>query len=123
MKRCPFCGEVDQRAHHHVLGEIYPPWQDRAACKGHPDPRIFYPDKGQSDRQAMLVCFGCEVRTDCLSLALRRPEKDGVWGGSTSGQRNRIRALGLPHLETLELALEITEASAHMRRLFTEEVA
>jgi hypothetical protein len=34
---------------------------------------------------------GCEVRADCLAHALDEPERFGIWGGTSTPERRRIR--------------------------------
>jgi WhiB family redox-sensing transcriptional regulator len=97
-----------------------PEWHHRAACRD-ADVELFYPERGMSDRPAMLLCFSCPVRLACLSDALRRPERSGVWGGSTGRQRSVLRALRASPEVTLELAIELTAGAAHARRLIYEE--
>jgi Transcription factor WhiB len=43
--------------------------------------------------QARVICAECEVQGECLEFALRDPEETefGVWGGTTPGQRRRLR--------------------------------
>jgi hypothetical protein len=84
-------------------------WQDDAACtaswqdqsgyassRAVPDP--FYPDTDPAP-EAKVICAACPVRLSCLASALVRGEDDGVWGGATPAERDRIRvelALGDP---------------------------
>lgn len=56
------------------------------------DPAIFFPDRGGSNQDAKKVCASCPVRTECLTYALADPTLTGVWGGTTTQQRGRIRA-------------------------------
>lgn len=65
-------------------------WKDRAACIGI-DPELFFPERGESLREAKRVCYGCEVREACLDYALEMGEKFGVWGGQSERERRRIR--------------------------------
>lgn len=65
-------------------------WQDQANCLG-VDPDIFYPERGESHEEAKKVCNGCIVRADCLSYALQRREKYGIWGGTSERERRRIQ--------------------------------
>ena len=55
------------------------------------DPAVFYPDpdNDQAAKLARSVCAGCEVRLECLALALRTRHLDGVWGGLTAAERAR----------------------------------
>ena len=61
-------------------------WQDSAKCQGM-DPRIFFPEKGQTADLARVICAACEVRTPCLEDALSHHERFGIWGGTTERQR------------------------------------
>jgi WhiB family redox-sensing transcriptional regulator len=65
-------------------------WQERANCLG-VDPDLFFPERGASTREAKAVCWGCEVRGDCLEYALRHGEKFGIWGGLSERERRRVR--------------------------------
>lgn len=67
-------------------------WQDRARCV-EADPELFFPERGgDTAEDAKQFCGLCEVRYECLSYALARPSLDGVWGGTSFRQRQRIRA-------------------------------
>lgn len=61
-------------------------WRHDAACRDM-DPELFFPGTGVSPEEALAVCARCPVRKDCLDWALKAPEKDGVWGGTTARQR------------------------------------
>ena len=58
------------------------PWVQRAACIG-VDPELwFFVDSNSSERsQAIRICGGCEVKTQCLAAARKRRERYGIWGG------------------------------------------
>ena len=45
---------------------------------------------------ALALCVSCAVTGDCLAFALATPEaRDfGVWGGTTKGQRTKLRRSG-----------------------------
>jgi WhiB family transcriptional regulator, redox-sensing transcriptional regulator len=66
------------------------PWMDRGLCK-ETDPEAFFPEKGESNRNAKSVCFGCEVRAECLEYALANDERWGVWGGLSEKQRRKLK--------------------------------
>jgi len=66
-------------------------WIDRAACRRF-DPELFFPigSGPASTRQAArakAVCACCPVSEDCLALALRGGEVDGIWGGLDADER------------------------------------
>jgi WhiB family redox-sensing transcriptional regulator len=66
-----------------------PAWEQEANCFGL-DPDLFFPDRGASPEAAKAVCAGCQVRDDCLAMALRERINYGVWGGLTSSERLRL---------------------------------
>jgi WhiB family redox-sensing transcriptional regulator len=65
-------------------------WQARGACRGC-NPEIFFPERGESTREAKAICRGCGVREECLEYALAAVEKFGIWGGLSERERRRIR--------------------------------
>lgn len=67
-------------------------WLDRAACKGHPNPEVFFPDKGEcaKAREARAVCRTCPVQRECLAYAIEHNETNGIWGGISMGGRRRM---------------------------------
>lgn len=72
-------------------------WMNDANCRGLP-PRAFHPPKHENTSaliaRAVAVCEGCQVRGDCLEYNLANytsTEDDGIWGGKTVGQRNKMR--------------------------------
>src|SRR5215469_7819696 len=65
-------------------------WQDRALC-AQTDPEAFFPEKGGSTREAKRVCRSCDVRAECLELALANDERFGIWGGLSERERRRLK--------------------------------
>lgn len=41
--------------------------------------------------QTREVCRACPVQDRCLAYALERNEREGIWGGTTPSQRERMR--------------------------------
>lgn len=66
-----------------------PQWQDEALCR-ETDPEVFYPEKGGSTTAAKRVCMGCPVRAECLTEALERQERFGIWGGLSERERRKL---------------------------------
>lgn len=64
-------------------------WVTRSACKGL-DPTIFYPATDEEADEAKAVCAECPVQEDCLEHAIGHREHNGVWGGATERERQRI---------------------------------
>ena len=73
-------------------------WTDLANCKD-TDPGIFYHNQIDYDLEALKICVDCPVMDACLLHALANHE-NGVWGGTTEGERRRMRvnsyAQGVP---------------------------
>jgi WhiB family redox-sensing transcriptional regulator len=61
---------------------------EQAKCRGL-NPRVFFPERGESTAQALAVCAECPIRVLCLEENLG--ERAGVWGGMTGRQRKRLR--------------------------------
>jgi hypothetical protein len=40
---------------------------------------------------AKKVCSECSVAATCLSYALDNPDMQGIWGGTTEGERRKMR--------------------------------
>lgn len=77
-----------------LLGDAPGGWADRAACKGE-DPNLFFPvsDLGPGARetaQAKAVCARCPVRAECLGYALDRVIVEGIFGGTTGDEREKM---------------------------------
>lgn len=75
-------------------------WRHRSACRNE-DPELFFPTAttGTSlwEREvgkAKSVCERCPVVSACLAWALASGE-DGVWGGTTLGERRALRGVDL----------------------------
>ncbi|MFZ0059030.1 MAG: WhiB family transcriptional regulator [Acidimicrobiales bacterium] len=69
---------------------VSPSWHRQANCVGI-DPDQFFPERGQSTREAKEVCRGCAVRVECLEYAIANVEKSGIWGGLSERERRRLR--------------------------------
>lgn len=63
--------------------------EDRS-CLG-TDPEIFVSDSAAEQSYAKGVCVNCPVQRECLVYAMERPALVGVWGGTTSRDRGRMR--------------------------------
>ena len=70
-------------------------WKARAACRSM-SPELFFPagTTGAAFDEitaAKDVCFGCDVRTDCLRFAVSSNQEFGIWGGTTKEERRELR--------------------------------
>jgi WhiB family redox-sensing transcriptional regulator len=68
------------------------PWANRALCReiGHD---LFYPELGESVREAKKICRHCPVTAECLAYALDTHERFGVWGNTTERERRELRGV------------------------------
>lgn len=73
-----------------------PEWTTRAACRGWPDPQIFFPEdmagkaRERATRRAKAVCSACPVTAECLADALTYEtvsSRHGIRGGLTREER------------------------------------
>ena len=74
------------------------PWVINALC-AQTDPEAFFPDKGESTREAKKMCGRCEVTEECLRHALDNDERFGVWGGLSERERRRLKRTALTLIE------------------------
>lgn len=67
------------------------PWMAYGACL-ETGGEIFFPAVGDVETadRARDICDGCDVRNQCLTYALERREKYGIWGSTNERQRRRI---------------------------------
>jgi len=62
------------------------------------DPEVFFPEKGESSKNAKLICAACPCRDLCLEDALVNDEQHGIWGGLSYPERCRVaRGSESPH--------------------------
>lgn len=66
------------------------PWQAEGTCN-QVDPEIFFPEKGQSTRDAKRVCANYPVTAECLEYALVNGERFGIFGGYSERERREMR--------------------------------
>lgn len=77
-----------------------PEWVADALC-AQVDPKIFFPEKGESSKDAKRICARCDVKAECLAYALDNAEPFGIWGGLSAIQR-RILRRKLPVLKPID---------------------
>lgn len=66
-------------------------WRRKAKCATIPQSPDFFPVGRKAPVVALRACSGCEVKQECLSYALENEIAYGVWGGTTEGQRRKMR--------------------------------
>jgi WhiB family redox-sensing transcriptional regulator len=64
---------------------------DQALCR-ESDPDLFVPvGQGASVQEAKAVCRRCPVMEECLAWALRNPDPNAIYGGTTERERRQLR--------------------------------
>jgi WhiB family redox-sensing transcriptional regulator len=74
-----------------------PAWMADAACREHQDLR-WINGRTDSTSAARAVCAGCLVREECLHYALADVTIVGMWGGTSTVERQHLRARSRSHL-------------------------
>lgn len=72
-----------------VLRTWLEPWMEDASC-ARVDPEFWFPEKGQSVKEAKRICSACPVVNECREYALSRKERFGVWGASSERERRKM---------------------------------
>jgi WhiB family transcriptional regulator, redox-sensing transcriptional regulator len=91
-------------------------WLDRAACRDQ-DPERFFPESGEQVKaaEAKAICSGCQVRDQCLELAVNTAGgidgDHGVFGGTLPGERSRLRGNSFPEPSAYRQQRELAEAA------------
>lgn len=67
-------------------------WVKEGRCREiGPLDEVFFPDAYKRGKEAKSICATCPVVAQCLAFALRNDERHGIWGGTTSQEREMIR--------------------------------
>ena len=66
-------------------------WMGDARCTD-TDPELWFPelDSLWRVREAKNICEKCSVKKECLEYALVNGFKEGIWGGLSPTERNRV---------------------------------
>jgi WhiB family redox-sensing transcriptional regulator len=92
-------------------------WLDRAACRDL-DPERFFPESGEQTKaaEAKAICASCQVRDQCLDLAVKAAggidQDHGVFGGTLPAERSRLRGNSFPEPSAYRQHRELA-AQAH----------
>ncbi|WP_344685006.1 WhiB family transcriptional regulator [Saccharopolyspora taberi] len=89
-------------------------WRLDAACRGDEPDQLFV--RGGQQRMARMVCFGCPVRTECLSEALDNRIEFGVWGGMTERER-RALLRRRPDVRSWKELLEMARTDSEIQQI------
>lgn len=71
---------------------IPPDWHFRARCNSSVNDEMFFPEiiERKQLRMVKVFCRECPVFSECLTHALTKPERNGVWAGTSQRTRARI---------------------------------
>jgi WhiB family transcriptional regulator, redox-sensing transcriptional regulator len=89
-------------------------WLDQAACRDH-DPERFFPESGEQTKaaEAKAICASCQVRDQCLDLAVKAAGgidgDHGVFGGTLPAERSRLRGNTFPEPSAYRQDRELAE--------------
>jgi WhiB family redox-sensing transcriptional regulator len=89
-------------------------WLDQAACRDL-DPERFFPESGEQTKaaEAKAICAGCQVRDQCLELAVHAAggldHDHGVFGGTLPAERSRLRGNRFPEPSAYRQRRELAE--------------
>ena len=75
-----------------VLGRR-PAWHADAACLEHPTLDWFAERSPRMEAECTAVCRRCLVLRECRSYALADPTLVGIWGATTTAERQQLRRL------------------------------
>jgi WhiB family redox-sensing transcriptional regulator len=87
---------------------------DRAACRGQ-DPERFFPESGEQVKaaEAKAICASCQVRDQCLDLAVKAAGgidgDHGVFGGTLPAERSPLRGNAFPEPSAYRQDRELAE--------------
>ena len=87
-------------------------WMKAGACRGRADVN-FFPNKSDSDLPAKAVCSTCPVLEPCYQYAVGDPTLVGVWAGTSTSGRIRIRvsiATGEPIKKRRETSYKVRQS-------------
>ncbi len=71
---------MSTRNHEASLQSERPVWKSDSVC-AQTGPEAFFPEVGESTRDAKMDCSGCGAKQVCLDYALENDTNPGVWGG------------------------------------------
>jgi WhiB family redox-sensing transcriptional regulator len=89
-------------------------WMDAASCAS-VDPLLFdQGDRGNANRytDARKVCRRCPVAAQCLTHAIDRDERYGMWGGLTPEERDEIHVNKSRRMSALEARDDVNKRNA-----------
>lgn len=109
-------------------GEIFPEWVAVSKCNNDPEleDNFFFPGSDALEKSLASYCSNCPTRIECLEWAIANNEPHGVWGGTSTRERERIkrylRNKTLSKLDTCETPQTGSQASKIVRRILEDYV-
>ena len=70
-----------------------PPWSADGLCQEYPA-LTWFPTRGDSGAAAKACCRRCLVQLECAAFALANRDLDGIWGATSSADRDKARTAG-----------------------------
>ena len=99
-----------------------PPYLPHAACRG--SDADFFPTQGERSPEALALCRDCPERGPCLAFAVATPWLEGIWAGTGSHERQRLRRQARPPVAPAEerapLVAELRAGGLSMRQIADE---
>lgn len=66
-------------------------WREAAACAESEIDFFPTPEDVKGISEAKAVCANCPVADECLTFSLETRQAEGIWGGHTPKERQKIR--------------------------------
>ena len=77
------------------MGGTKAPYFDGSQVCAQTDPELFFPENSSEVRNHLKIvkplCNSCEFKTPCLEYALKYPELQGIWAGTSENERRIMR--------------------------------
>lgn len=79
-----------------IVGELFRikgnEWTAEAICAQIGNWDLWFPDKGESSKDARRICVtACPVRAACLRFAMEEDVREGIFGGFSPRDREKLR--------------------------------
>lgn len=76
----------------HLLAEVSQEWRESAACRDAGNPDLWFSSDYYEQQSAKRICEECPVRVECLEFAVTTRQDFGIWGGTSPGEREKIKS-------------------------------
>ena len=96
-------------------------WERLGICKDK-NPEFFFPKDAKTEITNSMFCLDCPVIDQCRYYAIAHNEI-GVWGGTTTSQRNRLDKQVKDWIKTAFLAKGILEIRKSLDEIYKQQRA